>query len=455
MTKSAKVTCHFGDNTTTQNRQVYIGNLFTQETELTVLPNDTEIDNGNHTLNIYAKTTITPKDGNVTTILNASNADIYHAFNVYLDRKGENGAITNTIYGLANDGSKIKAWYSVGTEIPPTGDEADMTGFSEVDTSNIQLESSYISVATVDGGQTVLNTSGVTIYSRIRLDFGDYASEFPQKVSSDTGVSVRAASNLAYDTTSLAFSSMSASLEEPAATKHIYYRQSLDTAKLNYYAETELDSFDTDGSPSENYSRLGVSGKYSMNEYMPVDTTAQYNVQNIEDAWDDADNLVLTLSLQKKTDLPVGETYTPASYQNVSSINAYWGAVQRDVTTHKVTPNADGEPVTDTVSGTNLRITCGSYDQIVTVLPNTTTFTLTIPKEAVGTSGFTIDENGYIDIGIGFNAKTGTGFTEYANYKVNLSVKLLDGDSDVTGSYADDYLIYTNAKVNHDFLRGN
>lgn len=307
-----------------------------------------------------------------------------------------------------------------------------------------------VAIEVKDGGQTVLNTSGVTIYSRIRLDFDDYASEFPQKNASDTGVSVRASSNLAYDTASLAFSNMTASLEEPTATKHIYYRQSLDNAKLYYYAETELDSYDTDGAPSENYSRLGVSGKYSMNEYMPIDSTARYNVQNIENAWGDADNLVLTLSLQKKTDLPAGGTYTSASYQDVSSINAYWGAVQRDAN-NEVAPNAAGKPVTN--SGTNLRITCGSYDRIVTVPANQNTFTWTIPKGAVGTSGFTIDENGYIYIGVGFNAKTGDGFTEYANYKVNLSVKLLDGDSDVTGSYADDYLIYTNAKVNHDFLK--
>ena len=65
-------------------------------------------------------------------------------------------------------------------------------------------------------------------------------------------------------------------------------------------------------------------------------------------------------------------------------------------------------------------------------------------------------ENGYININIGFSAKTGENFTEYANYRVNLSMRLLDGsNTDVGGSYADDYLIYTNAKVNHDFLTGN
>ena len=58
-------------------------------------------------------------------------------------------------------------------------------------------------------------------------------------------------------------------------------------------------------------------------------------------------------------------------------------------------------------------------------------------------------------IEIGFNAKTGDGFKKYANYKVNAIVRLLGNDGDITGSYADSSLIYTNAKVNHDFLKYN
>ena len=252
---------------------------------------------------------------------------------------------------------------------------------------------------------------------------------------------------------SLAFSNTSKPIEE-SSSKHIFYRQSLSTAKLKYNAAKEPDSFDTVGLPSENYSRLGVSGLDSMNQYMPVNTTAQYNVQNIDSAMGDADTLYLTLSLQKKTDAPnSGPPYSSASYQNVSYLNNYWGAVERDTNNNEVAPNTSGAPVTDT--GTNLRIQCGSFDSVVTVGANTQTFTYSIPKEDLtnGTSGFTVDENGYIYINIGFNAKTGTGFTEYANYKVNLSVKLKDDTEDITGSYADDYLIYTNAKVNHNFLK--
>ncbi|MBR2523560.1 MAG: hypothetical protein IKE53_03880 [Clostridiales bacterium] len=453
ITKSAKVNCYYasgnynGENAV--NRQVYIGNLFDQTTSLTVLPNNLEIDAGNHTLNIYATTTITAKDVNIVSILNSVNADIYHSFNLYLDRKGEDGNMLNTIYGIENDG--IKAWYSVGTPIPT--DTEDMEGFTQINTSDIHREDSYINVVTVNGGNTVLSSSGVTIYSRIRLDFDNYIAEFPQKVNADTGVSVRAASNLAYDADSLAFSSMSVPIEELDANKHIFYRQSYESATLSYNGRYELDSYDTDGYPSENYSRLGVSGRYSMNEYMPIDTIAQYYVQNIEGALSDATTLQLTLSLQKKTDSPAGGPYTSASYQNVSSLNSYWGAVRRDSSTHEVTPNDSGAPVTE-ANTTNLRIVCGDYDAIVPI-PNNTgeTFTLTIPKPA---SGFPVDENGYINIYIGFNAKTGDDFTEYANYKVILAVSLLDASNDtINGSYASDSLIYTNAKVNHEFLKLN
>ncbi|MBR3668288.1 MAG: hypothetical protein IKN66_14245 [Ruminococcus sp.] len=453
--KSAKIDCHYGDNTSTVNRQVYIGNLFEQTTEFTVLPGDTEIDAGNHTLDVFATTTITPRSTNIVAILNAVHADIYHSFNLFLDRKGEDGKILNKIYDIKNDGNEIKAWYSVDT---PISEGDDMDDYNSISTENIDRQDSYINVTTANirklgenGAESNLTADGVTIYSRVTLQFKNYMNEFPEKVAIDTGVSVRAASNLAYDTSSLAFSNMSASLEEPAATKHIYYRQSYSNATLNYYSKSELDCYDTDGSPSENYSKLGVSGLYSMNEYMPVNTTAQYNVQNIESTVEDADNLILTLSLQKKTDTPTGGPYTAATYQNVSSINEYWGAVVRDGTTHEVTPNTKGEPVTS--SGTNLRIKCGTYDEIKTVAANTQTFTVTIPKATNGVPGFTYDGSGYIEIDIDFNAKTGADFTEYANYKVNLSVMLMDGAEDIAGSYAPDYLIYTNAKVNHEFLK--
>lgn len=462
VTKSAKVNCTYVDashtNDDTQGRQVYLGSVFDQDTELSVIPDDLEITSGNHIMNIYAKTTISPLNANAITILRSVDADVYHSFNVYLDRKDENGVLSNKIFGL-NDAAnvsqsnrRIQAWYSVGTEIPK-GDEAVMTGFSSIPTSGIELNDNYINVLTSDIGSNIQTDSNVVIYSRIRLNFDTsyLEKEFPPKVAKDTGVSVRAASNISYEQTKRAFSNMTKSLEEPTATKHIYYRQSVNTATLKYYSKNDkLDSYDTDGAPSENYSRLGVSGKYSMNGYMPVDTTAQYNVQNIGGALEEADTLQLTLSLQKKTDLPTsGGTYTSAKYQDVTSIRDYWGAVARDGTTHEVAPNDRGAPVT-VANTTNLYVKCGNYDAIVPITEDSASFTLEIPK-----SYLTVDEDGYIYADIEFNVKTKEEFKEYANYRVNITAKLLDGSSDIQGSYAESNLIYTNAKVNHDFLNLN
>ena len=462
VTKSAKVNCTYVDashtNDDTQGRQVYLGSVFDQDTELSVIPDDLEITSGNHIMNIYAKTTISPLNANAITILRSVDADVYHSFNVYLDRKDENGVLSNKIFGL-NDAAnvspsdrRIQAWYSVGTEIPK-GDEAVMTGFTSIPTSGIELNDNYINVLTSDIGSSIQTDSNVVIYSRIRLNFDTsyLEKEFPPKVAKDTGVSVRAASNISYEQTKRAFSNMTKSLEEPTATKHIYYRQSVNTATLKYYSKNDkLDSYDTDGAPSENYSRLGVSGKYSMNGYMPVDTTAQYNVQNIGGALEEADTLQLTLSLQKKTDLPTsGGTYTSAKYQDVSRIRDYWGAVARDGTTHEVAPNDRGAPVT-VANTTNLYVKCGSYDAIVPITEDSASFTLEIPK-----SYLTVDEDGYIYADIEFNVKTKEEFKEYANYRVNITAKLLDGSSDIQGSYAESNLIYTNAKVNHDFLNLN
>ncbi|MBQ1903638.1 MAG: hypothetical protein II168_04650, partial [Ruminococcus sp.] len=93
---------------------------------------------------------------------------------------------------------------------------------------------------------------------------------------------------------------------------------------------------------------------------------------------------------------------------------------------------------------------------VVTVPAGSTSVDVRIPKNALNAAGYTVDENGYIYIYIGFNAKTGENFSEYANYKVNLKARLLDGSNiDIAGSYDDDYIIYTNAKVNHDFLKYN
>ena len=59
-----------------------------------------------------------------------------------------------------------------------------------------------------------------------------------------------------------------------------------------------------------------------------------------------------------------------------------------------------------------------------------------------------IDPSIPIRISLPLTVATGNGFTgTYANYQVELRVWLQNGDTQITGSEATDYIIYTNAKI--------
>ena len=66
-----------------------------------------------------------------------------------------------------------------------------------------------------------------------------------------------------------------------------------------------------------------------------------------------------------------------------------------------------------------------------------------------------------IEIQVDMNVLTGAGFEAedkerfYANYKVEMCVELLDstGTNVIAGSRAEDYIVYTNARINPNPIR--
>ena len=67
-----------------------------------------------------------------------------------------------------------------------------------------------------------------------------------------------------------------------------------------------------------------------------------------------------------------------------------------------------------------------------------------------------IDPSIPIRISLPLTVVTGNGFTgPYANYKVNLRVWLQNGNAQITGSEATDYIIYTNAKIKFPVVTSN
>ena len=67
-----------------------------------------------------------------------------------------------------------------------------------------------------------------------------------------------------------------------------------------------------------------------------------------------------------------------------------------------------------------------------------------------------IDPSISIRISLPLTVVTGNGFTgTYANYQVKLRVWLQNGDAQITGSEATDYIIYTNAKIKFPLVTSN
>jgi len=278
-------------------------------------------------------------------------------------------------------------------------------------------------------GKLKTGSKQFTIYAQISMTFTEeeLSMEFPERDSGESyGVYVQAASNLAYDTETLAYTSMT---ERYPQDSHKYYIETVPSATLRYTSKADdLDAFDDIGAKSKNRSTLGVNGistDDAERTNMPVNTEAYYNVQSISSA-SGATRVKLTIAFSKKTD--TGSPISGIAYVPITDMRNY-------------------------LDGT-ITFTSGTAQ--------TSSINLSTAESAVDSITVWLDatqckrDNGIYDIEISFNAKSGADFHEYANYRVDLTTELYDGDTDndnITNTVATDYLIYTNAKINPEFLK--
>ena len=370
---------------------------------------------------------------NSSAITYMTSNEFCHSFYITLVRKN-NGAEENDIQALSDD--SIIAKYSADTAISANNAGSDC--------ADIELEDNYINIQTFSGeaANTIFtnfrNNGSVTIYGHIEMEFDDvqYTDEFPKSsnAADHDGVNVRAASNLAYDADSLAHSSMTKKYEDsngnPADNKY-YYIEDVKTATLRYVAKSnDIDKYDEIGLNSSNSSTLGVNGR-SVDDpkrtyvpdgtgYMPVNTEAYYFVQEIAGV-ENATDLKLDFELYKKTDGRYPNTILP-------DLKPYlYGNM-----TFTINGQATQAQITNSVNGKlTAMIDLTNYDFSTGIIPITITF----------------------------NAKSGSNFHEYANYKAKLTAELYKEGEDNTkvslgaDSIAYDTLIYTNAKVNPEYMR--
>lgn len=400
--------------------QVIAADLYTQDTtsRMSVLPEDQQITTSNRRLFVDASTSIRINNPNATAYL--SGVPLYHSFVLSLNRYSDSG-VANDIIGL--DDNRITAKYNIG-------DQANANS-TEVRNKVLNLEDNYINIETAEIMSRLLAAhdagNPLVVYSYIELNFDENRldEEFPQKTSEATiGVNVAATSNLAYDEERLAYTSMTA----PLSDNHYYYRESVNSAKLDYTAVSEIDEYDKIGKMSQNQSRMGINGYTPdcyQQEYMLINTEAKYNVSAISETdLAKAERLRLTISLSKKTDNVENGSVTSVEYSQISNLLNY----------------LDDEVL----------ITSGNYGAgngvTYHIDENASSLVVEIP-----TSQCDVEDNIY-SIGIALGAKTGGNFHDYANYMVTLRTELVYTDNNdqvkaVENSGISDYVVYTNAKV--------
>lgn len=388
---------------------VMIADLFTQKgIEYSVNPPNDTISTDNPTITVKASSTISFSNTTVRSYL--YNANLYHAFHLLLNRHEADGSVNNEIIGLNEE--SITANYSIN----------DTTLSSQC---TIDLQSGYLDAKTEDVMDYFSNMSNqfkeITVSAEIQMQFYD-TEEFPENINQEDGigVNVAASSNLAYEEERLSYTSMS---EAFTPDGKYYHRESATAAHLSYSAVSELDEYDIQGKNSKNFSRLGVNGYSSIGKYegrtaMEIHSRAIFNAASVEEQYfNQATTVRFSMTLWKKTDITAADgTITGVTYEQVDDISNYLLGVEFMNINTKM-PRND-------------------------VKSDAKTYVYDLAMEGCNVLGPRI-----YPVDIVYYAITGDGFTEYANYKVQIQAELLNADGKTIGNQPKDYIVYTNAKV--------
>ena len=243
-------------------------------------------------------------------------------------------------------------------------------------------------------------------------------AQFPL-INGDTGnlgVNLGTSSYLAYTQEALPTTTIHDDAEWDA---HNFYRRDFKAASLNYYPVKR-----TGNSTVESVNQLGVNGWNQQNG--PINSAATYDASALDGAGN-AKTLRCTLSLERKTD--------DGGYEAVDGWADYLAE--------------DNNPAVSVYYNRS-----GEQANVVSPTPGGNDYAPQFELEAY-------DKDVPIEIRVDMKVLTGAGFEAegkaltYANYQVEMCVELLDstGTNVIAGSRAEDYIVYTNARINPNPIR--
>ncbi len=321
---------------------------------------------------------------------------------------GTTANVTFKIYSKNTDGKK-------GSEITDVKYK-ELQDSGKLTVSNLDISTSPV-IAYPDSIREIMaaHDEGIVIEAVAEISFTTNGlAELPVRVTSGDqfGVMVEAKSAVSYSGVgSLASSELATSYK--ADEKSIrYYTAKTVNAKLSYYVNREENS---------NINRLGVNGITDGGQWK-LSTLGAYDISDLSsDLISKASKIKVTLSLNKK-----GNDGSCGDLDNGKTIGDY---LKKPIITKPTFSDKDAANRNEFES--TFKWNSASYK----------------PGQV-------------IQIPIDYSILTGSEFETqdltYANYKVTLTVSLLDAaGKELEGSKASDYIIYTNAKVLTDVIQNS
>ena len=324
-------------------------------------------------------------------------SEFYHQFDISLKEYLKNKAAKYGVIGT----EKVDYTYQIsgnGIDVTKKGTISNAAG---LETLTLQYGSGELKEALE---KAVSDETAVKVTADITLTYPT-ADQFPVRNLSDdsdrNGISPVGVSRIANTASQLPITSTKCSEED----KNRYYITNRSRAKLTYFTVDEIGTGDTTR-------QLGVNPSDEKNNLSDIHTKAVYDYSNVDETvLAQAKSIRYTLELFRKNKF--------GTYDETASlpIRDYLQEIRMD----KKSP-----------------------------FPGA--------SSCYWTEAFEESDNRHVSNGILYTPLTGEAFEKkeyvYANYKVRLTVVLLDASgNELDGTKASDYIIYTNARISQEILQ--
>ncbi|MBR1422264.1 MAG: hypothetical protein IJ571_02315 [Ruminococcus sp.] len=432
-----------------KDTEIFLGNFLKQSLIITDVNEKYIINTDNHVLTATMQSVIEfdgDEDNKIFYNKNLAGEELYQGFFLYLNRLDEDGNPTSDC--------------AIKTE--PTYRYTRTVGGSEFGSSTsggVDDEAPYFYVppVTVKIGEYVEDSPTWTSLqtATVTLDFGskeaDLVTEFPPRTKTtddQRGIRIDATSKIDFTFDGVAYSN----IQQSYKTYRSYYIDRIGQSgvlTLTALEQNDNDGYDMYGEQSKNKSALGVNGKYintgvnytATGELEKIRAGLDYDVTNLPDEvfTDGSYEMTFTISLEQKRDKAAspGFEYHQVNIEDLEN--------QDDTGYLKDLKLYDKD-------GNSLTLTPHNDESG----PLYYTYTMPITKDK---SQWTLD---YSDTGaqrqfssdVEFYVKTGSELEKiedylYSNYKFKVEVKVKKGATEYTD---DDHIIYTNAKLNAQYV---